>query len=134
MALTANQGIALGVSSPKKAAVVGTGVPTVGTNAMGIFIGSTVVVSGPQSVVGQFDILFRYAKSNMKALTGTPCVLHVALTENYSDIVMNGVSGNAPGNADIRLIIGAGVHGGDRSHFLNRTFKRLIEVLLERNK
>jgi len=134
MALTVNQGILLGTSSPKKSATVAAGVPTVTTDTMGIFVGSTVAVNYPQAVVGQFELLFRYAKSNLKDLTGTPCVLHVALTENYNDIVMNGAAGTAPGNADIRLIIGAGVHDGDKSHFLNRTFRRLIEILLEENK
>lgn len=134
MALTANQGIVLGTSSPKKSATVGTGAPTVGTNAVGIFIGSTVVVGRPQSVIGQFELLLRYAKTNLKDLTGTPCVLHVSLAGSYSGIVVNGTAGTAPGNGDIRLIIGAGVHSGAKSHFLNRTYKRLIEVLLEENK
>lgn len=134
MGLTVNQGIVLGASSPKKSATVGTGAPTVAAGTVGIFIGSTVAVNQPQFVIGQFELLFRYAKTNLKALTGTPCVLHIALTENYKDVVMNGTSGTAPGNADIRLIIGADVHGGDKSHFLNRTFRRLIERLLEENK
>jgi hypothetical protein len=134
MAKKPNQSVVLGISSPKKSAVVSTGTPTVTTNQMGIYIGANVDVAKPESIIGQFELLFRYAKTNLKSLTGTPCVLHVALSENYKDIVVNGSSGNAPGNTHIRLIIGAGVTTGDRSHFLNRTYKRLIERLLEENK
>lgn len=134
MALTADQGVKLGASKPKTSAVVAATAPTITTDEMAIYIGAAVPVSNPQQIVGQLDLLYRYAKNNLPSLTGTPCVLHVALAGSGNDIVMNGTVGTAPGTGDIRLLIGAGVHTGDKSHFLNRTFKRLVEVLLESNK
>lgn len=130
----ANRSIKLGASSPKTKAVFGTAAPTVAAGEMGIYTGSAIATSNPQWIVGQFDILYRYAKNNLKNLTGTPCVLHMALGESASSIVVNGTAGTAPGTSDIRLIIGANIHGGDKSHFLNRTFRRLIEAYLEDNK
>lgn len=130
----ANRSVKLGASNPKTKAVVANGVPTVATGELGIYTGSAIATSNPQWIVGQFDLLYRYAKTFLKDLTGTPCVLHMPLGGNYSDVVVNGTAGDAPGTSDIRLIIGAGIHGGDKSHFLNRTFRRVIEAYLEDNK
>lgn len=130
----ANRSVKLGVSSPKTKVVVDDGAPTVAAGELGIYTGSAISTSNPQWIVGQFHHLYRYAKSNIKDLTGTPCVLHMPLGGGYSDIVMNGTEDTAPGTSDIRLIIGANIHNGDKSHFLNRTFRRVIEAYLEDNK
>lgn len=134
MALASNTHIVLGVSEPKTKAVVGSDTPTVAASDMGILLGTSVNLSNLQAVVGALYLLLRYAKTNLKDLTGTPCTLHLNVEDGYSGVVVNGTAGTAPGATSIVLYIGADVHTGAKSHFLDRTFKRLIELLLQEAK
>lgn len=132
MSLAANSSIELDIHTPKKDATVnnGTGAPTVGADEIAIFAGASVPIDGFQQNIGDFIKLHRYAQSHMVSLSGSPCTVHISSGGSDRDIEINGT----PGVGDLVLYIGANVHGNEQSHFLDRTFKRLVERWLEETK
>jgi len=128
MTMTADTHVALGASSPKTAARVGTGSFTLGANEVAIKIGSSVSVANPQEVIGALEHLYRFAKSNISDYT-SDTVFSVSLDGSDSDIV---TTGHAVGL--VSLYVDSAVLTGDKSHFLHRTYKRVIERLLEESK
>lgn len=130
MAIANNSSITLGASEPKKDAVVAVGVPTVAAGDVAIWAAADVPENLPQTTIGAFHALFRYAKTNIKDLTGTPAIVHMPFDGLASEIELNGT----PTTDEVRLHIGADIHGGDKSHFMHRTFIRLIERWLEEDK
>lgn len=128
MAITADTHIQLGVSSPKKSATVGTGTITLGANEVAIKVGSSVPVGNTQQIVGDFEKLYRFAKTDIKNVTADT-VYSIPLGGSDLDIVK---SGHAVGL--ISLYIDTAILTGDKSHFLHRTYKRLIERFLEEAK
>ena len=132
MSLAANSSITLNKHTPKKDATVnnGTGAPTTGTDDVSIWAAANIDPYLGQQLVGDFTKLHRWAQSTMVSLTGTPAIVHMPLGGSDADIELNGT----PTADELRLEIGAGIHGPDQSHFLDRTFKRLIERWLEETK
>lgn len=128
MAISADTHIQLGVHKPKKSATVGTGAITLGANELAVKIGSALQVSRPGVYVGDFEKLYRYAKSYIKDHSATT-VFSISPGGSDNDIV---TSGHDTGL--LSLYVDAGVLAGDKSHFLHRTYKRLIERLLEEAK
>jgi hypothetical protein len=131
MPVTADTHVQLGVSSPKKSATVDTGTLTLGANEVAIKIGSAVPsgqLGNPQLLVGSFEKLFRFAKSFIKDYTGDT-VFSIPPGGGDGDIVTTGHT-----TALLSLYVDAAVIDGDKSHFLNRTFRRCIERLLEESK
>jgi hypothetical protein len=137
MAITANTRIKLGANKPKKDAVVdapGTA-PADDSNEIAISIGTAVDPLKTQSIIGDFEKLYRYAKTNLESLVptglaGTYAVVHIPAGGSDAAIVNDGT----PGTGDLTLEVGALVYGEDQSHFLHRTFKRLCERWLEESK
>lgn len=128
MTMTADTHVALGSSSPKTAARVGTGAFTLGANEVAVKIGSSVSVANPQQVIGALEKLYRFAKSNISAYTADT-VFSIPLNGGDVDIV---TTGHAVGL--VSLYVDSTVLTGDKSHFLHRTYKRCIERLLEESK
>jgi len=131
--LLANTRIKLGASSPKKDAVVAQPGTAAGANEVAIWAAADCPENLTQTLVGGFQELFDHAKSNMPAIAAsvaTPTVVHMPYNGSISDIEIDGT----PTAGEIRLEIGQTIGSGQRSHFLNRTFKRLIERLLEESK
>jgi len=123
----ANTSIALDAHSPKKDAVVAIGAPTVAENTVAIWAGANINPDLTQSIVGGFQLLKAFALSS---LGGTSVArVHMPLGGGSADCRINGVV-----TAD-ELVIEMGQNLGsnetDRSHFIDRTVKRLIEVWLE---
>jgi len=132
MALLPNTSIKLGIHEPKKNAVVAQPGTDPGANEIRIYMPVGVAVNLTQNLVGDFHKLHRMAQTVLKDLDGTipPDIVAMELGGSDNDILINGVLGDS----EIRLEIGAYTGAGDRSHFLDRTFKRLIERLLEEAK
>ena len=128
-----NTSIVLGASSPKKDAVVAQpGLPAA-AGELRIWAAADCPERKTQQLVGSFTELFDFAKSNMpliEASVATPVVIHMPWNGNRSDITIDGV----PTSDEVRLEIGQDIATGQKSHFLNRTFKRLIERWLEEAK
>lgn len=125
MAITADTHVQLGVSKPKTAATVATGALTLGANEVAIKVGSAVSVANTQQIIGDFEKLYRYAKSNIAAHTADT-VFSIPLGGSDADIVTTGHA-----TTMLSLYVDAEVLTGDKSHFLHRTYKRLVELLLE---
>jgi hypothetical protein len=135
MPLEANTRITLSASSPKTKAVIG----DVGTAPVGdevsIWAALNVDLSNGQAVVGAFQDLLDYAKSNMPAIAAagdgsTAVQLHKRVAFGDRDIDIDGI----PTAEEVRLDIGPDVYSGQKSHLLNRTVARLIELWLEEYK
>lgn len=120
----ANQSITLESSAPKKDAVIATGAPTVGVTAVAIWAGANINPNLVQSIIGGFEVLHRYAQTNLPKVANT---VQMPLGGSEADIVLNGV----PTADDLVLEIGTTVKGKSQSHFVDRTFKRLREAWLE---
>lgn len=129
MPIADNTRIKLDVYKSKKNYVAAAPGTIAGTDEVAIWAGSAINADLTQSIVGGFHQLHSYAQSHLKDLTGTPAILHLAFGAGDT-----GITVGAGGTGDLTLEIGAGVHGGDRSHYLDRTFKRLIEAWLEESK
>lgn len=128
MAVAADTHIQLGISKPKKDATVGTGTLTLGASELAIKIGSALQVTRPLVYVGDFEKLFRYAKMDIKNVT-SDTTYSITPGGGDSDIVKTGHT-----TGTLSLYIDTAVLTGDKSHFLHRTYKRLIERLLEEAK
>ena len=131
--LTANTSIKLGVNTPKKDAVVATGTPVTAANEITLWAKGASAALETQVIRGYFDSLLDYAKSNMPALADSvadPVVVSMPLDGGDPSIVIDGT----PGAADFVLEVGTNVAGGSKSHFLNRTHKRICERWLEQAK
>ena len=128
MAVAADTHIQLGISKPKKDATVGTGALTLGASELAIKIGSALQVTRPLIYIGDFEKLYRYAKADIKNVTAdTTYSITPGGADN--DIVKTGHT-----TGTVSLYIDSAVLTGDKSHFLHRTYKRLIERLLEEAK
>src|SRR6056297_1058797 len=128
MAITADTHVQLGVSKPKSDATVGTGSFTLGASEIALKVGSAVDVSNTQQIVGDFEKLHRYAKANISERTANT-TYSMPLGGSDFDIAITG-----HGTGVLSLYVSSEVMDGDKSHFLTRTFKRLIERLLEEAK
>lgn len=132
-----NTRIKLGASKPKKDAVVDTPGTPAATDEVAIWAASAIDEAFTQQIVGDFHKLYRFAKSNMPAIAaaaaGEPMVqVYMPLGGSDTQIVI-GAPGT-PSAGDVRLEIGAQVAAGSKSHFLHRTFIRLVERWLEESK
>lgn len=121
-----NTTFTLNVHFPKKDTVLTTGVDqsAINPNEVAIFI-PTFAVDRPQWFVGQLKSMFDYGLTNMRQ-GWTSISAGVAAPE----------SGFAIDAADeplatLYIIIGANIRDKQQTHFFDRTFKRLIERLLE---
>lgn len=133
MAIPNNTSIVLGVSKPKKDAVVAQPGLAATASEIRIWAAADVDEAKTQSVVGDFWKLFRYAKSNMPAIQASiadPVIVHMPSGGSDVQIEIDGT----PTAGEVRLEIGTDVAGGSKSHFLDRTFKRLVERWLEESK
>ena len=131
--IAANTRIKLGVSKPKKDAVVAAPGTAAAASEVAIWAGSLIDPNQTQSIIGGFYQLFNYAKSNMPAIeasVATPVIVHMVLGAGDSDIEIDGT----PTATEIRLEIGQDTATGSKSHFLHRTFIRLLERWLEESK
>jgi len=128
MALTADTHVQLAVSSPKKSATVGTGALTLGANEVAIKVGSSVDIANITAVIATFQKLFDFAKTDLKNVTADT-VWSMPVGGAQSSIVK---TGHAVGLCS--LYADTAILTNDYSHFLNRTFKRCIERLLEESK
>lgn len=117
--------VQLGASSPKSSATVATGALTLGANEVAIKVGSAVSVSNTQQIIGDFEKLFRYAKTNIDSATADT-TFSIPLGGSDFDIVTTGHT-----TSMLSLYVDTAIMDGNKSHFLNRTFKRCIELLLE---
>lgn len=136
-----NTRISLGASSPKKDAVISGifDVPADDSDTISIFLddtgGTRLDLTNIQRIVGTVMVLLKYAKTNLHNLQPT------GLAGTYTYLVAQPGSGEAGvrlndtlQDGDITLDIGAQVYEGAKSHFLDRTVKRLIERFLEEQK
>ena len=116
----------------EKDAVVAAPGTAAANDEVAIWAGANINPALTQSIVGGFHQLFNYAKSNMPAIAAgnTPVVVHMVLGAGDSDIEIDGT----PTADEIRLEIGPDVAAGSKSHFLHRTFLRLVERWLEESK
>ena len=133
MAIANNTSIKLGVSKPKKDAVVESPGTAAAASELRIWAAAGVDEALTQSIAGDFWKLFRYAKSNMPAIeasVATPVVVHMPAGGGDPDIEIDGV----PTTDELRLEIGQDTATGSKSHFMDRTFKRLVERWLEESK
>ena len=128
MPITADTHVQLGASSPKKDATVATGVLTLGANEVAIKVGSSVSVSNTTAIVATFQKLFDFAKTDLKNVTADT-TWSMPVGGSASSIVK---TGHAVGLCS--LYVDTAILANDQSHFLNRTFKRCIERLLEESK
>lgn len=128
-----NTSIKLGVSKPKKDAVVESPGTPAAASELRIWAAAGVDEALTQSIVGDYWKLYRYAKSNMPAIAASvadPVIVHMPAGGGDSDISLDG----SPTTDEVRLEIGSETATPSKSHFLERTFKRLVERWLEESK
>lgn len=125
MAITSDTHVQLGASKPKTDATIATGVLTLGADEVAIKVGSSVSVANTQQIIGDLEKLYRYAKTNIGS-AATTTTFSIPLGGSDYDIV---TTGHAVGL--VSLYVHADIMNGNKSHFLHRTFKRCIELLLE---
>jgi hypothetical protein len=130
MPIAPNTSIKLNIHDPKKDAIVGTAGPGTTGSDVSIWAGNNIDPQLTQSIVGGFRQLLRFAKENLHDLSGTPAVVHMPIGGGVPDMDVNGT----PTAQELRLHIGAEAYTGGRSHFLDRTFKSLLERWLEESK
>ncbi len=133
MPIPNNTRIRLGVSKPKKDAVVAQPGTPATAGEIAIWAAAGVDENLTQSNIGDFWKLFRAAKSNMPIIAASindPVIVHMPSGGGDNDVVLDGT----PTSDDLRLEIGSEVAAGSKSHFLDRTFKRLLERWLEESK
>ena len=130
MPIAANTAIKLNIHRAKKDATIHIAAPGTADDFVSIWAGSTINPALTQSIVGGFRQLARYAKANLGSITGDPAVVHMPLGGSEPSIEVNG----APGTDHLRIHVGATAHGTGASHFLDRTFKALIDRWLEESK
>lgn len=118
--------VVLGASKPKKDAVIAQVAPTVDTGEVGIYVDNTGFTDNPQQLVGDLHKLFRWMKSNLNKQ-----IAQIEMPIGGSDPqIVPGIGGAGK----VALYFGTVLLAGEKSHFLDRTFKRLIEVALEEYK
>ena len=120
----ANTSIKLDVHSPKKAAVVATGAPTVAATEVAVWAGANINPNLVQSIIGGYEALNAYALTNIANITA---VVQMPLGGGSGSVVPDGT----PDADSIMLYVGSDIVAKQQSHFLDRTFKRLREVWLE---
>ena len=131
MALTGDDHFILDINSAPKTVTQGTGDPTLtaGDDDVSIWINTATNIGLLQSIVGDLKKCHRWILSNN---------LKESAIETWASIPVGGsdndIAATAPGAGEVGVLVGATTHAGDRSHFLDRTFKRLIEKLLEAGK
>lgn len=128
MAIVADTHVMLGVSSPKKSATVATGALTLAANSMAIKVGSSVDAGNVQAIIGDIEKLYRFALTRIAKVSGTTTV-SIIPGKGDSGIVLTG-----HGAGLVTLYIHADILANNKSHFLHRTYKRLVERLLEEAK
>ena len=101
---------------------------TLGADELAIKIGSALQVTRPGVYVGDFEKLYRFAKTNIKNYTADT-TFSITPGGSDSDIVTTGHL-----TTTVSLYVDTAILTGDKTHFLGRTFKRLIERLLEESK
>lgn len=133
MAIANNTRIRLGVAKPKKDAIVAAAGTAATASEVAIRAGSSVDEALTQTIIGDYWKLFRFAKSNMRlieASVAAPVVVWMPIGGSDNDITIGvGIT-----TASVGLEIGQDTATGSKSHFLDRTFKRLIERWLEESK
>jgi len=125
MAIDANQHIILGIHEPKKDAVVGTGAPTVGDDEIAIWSNTADNNNLTTHTIATYRTLFRAAMEGLK-----DGAIGIAVS-GVIDTSVHNVAVAAPNVGELGLYIGATTADGDRSHFFDRTLKRLLERWLE---
>ena len=133
MTIPVNTSIKLDIHKPKKDAVVDQPGTAAGASEIRIWAAGTVPPALTQSIIGDFEKLFRMAKSKMPLVAvdaNDPVIIWMPLGGSDNDIAIDG----NPTSDTIRLEIGSDTAKGERSHFLNRTFTRLTERWLEESK
>ena len=130
-ALTGNDHFILGINSPPKDHTQGTGDPTLtaGDNDISIWINTPPNINMFQQLVGDLHKLNRWVLSNSLKPNDAETWAAIPVGGDDSDIVVA-----PPGAGEVGLLVGAFTHAADRSHFLDRTFKRLLEKFLEASK
>jgi hypothetical protein len=123
MPIAANTSIKLSIYGQKKDAIVGTAGPGTTGFDVSIWAGNNINPQQTQSIVGGFRQLLRHAKANLHNLSGTPAVIHMPIGGGIGDMEINGT----PDAGELRLHVGATAYAGGRSHYLDRTFKCLLE-------
>ncbi len=133
MPIPVNTRIRLGVSKPKKDAIVAQPGTPATASEIAIWAAGTVPPELTQSLIGDFWKLFRMAKSNMPVIAASvadPVIIWMPLGGSDNDVSIGG----SPTSDTLRLEIGSETAAGSKSHFLDRTFKRLLERWLEESK
>jgi len=122
-----NTSIALNVHKPKKDAVSAIGAPTVNADDVAIWAGANINPGLVQSIIGGFDKLVRYTLNQMSGQT--IATVHMPLGGGDNDIVVGGL----PTADDLVVEFGQNLtaNGTQRSHYIDRTWKRLREAWLE---
>lgn len=131
MSIPLETSITLDIHSPKKDAVVATGAPTVGDNDVALYVAPIPDSTDElltQSTVGDFRKLLRYALSTLSVHTGA-VALEIPMGGGDNDIQTA-----VPTAGSACLYVGADLVDGGQSHYIDRTFKRLIERWLEEAK
>lgn len=133
MPLSSNTSVTLNAHEPKKNATLATdGLHTTGATDMTLWASAGVEVGNRTEVIATFETLLAYALTELKnmAPSAAPTIVHGPLSASDSQIAIDGV----PVSTDCRIEIGADLVNKQQSHFIDRTFKRLREVMLEASK
>jgi hypothetical protein len=128
---TPNVSIELGIHSPKKDAVVYLAAPSIAASEVAIHCPTGVNQNLTQSVVGTFRAMLAFALSSQAAYAGAiaDTVISCPLGGGAGDCVLDGT----PAATDLLLVIGLDAAATSKSHFIDRTVKRLLERWLEQN-
>jgi hypothetical protein len=128
MTIIANTSVKLDAHSPKKDAVVTQLAPVAGVNEVGVWIPTGANLNLAQFYIGSLQNLCDMALTQLK---DGPVLLVVPIGGGDPQIVIDGI---APVSGEVGLYIGADLAAKGQSHFIKRTFDRVIERLLEEGK
>jgi hypothetical protein len=125
MTINVSQSIALGYNEPKKDAVVAIGAPTVGDDDVAIWGNTLTHVEMTTQTIATYRTLFRALMERLK--DGEIAAVY----SGPIDVSVQNAVAAAPGLDELGVYVGAGIADGDRSHFFDRTLKRVCERWLE---
>ena len=128
MTISADTSIILDVHSPKKDATIGEGTPDLALLPNSVAIWANGIAKPEfttQTIASWWDIYSAVADESKRGGAG------ILIASSTIDAAESEVDFGPPVTGSIGLYVGADVHSNARTHFLDRTLKRLCERWLE---
>ena len=131
MAIIPGSSINLGAHEPKKSAVINAVAVSATANEVALVFGAEIEPGKIQSMVGSLEVVLRELLNNLVDHEAAAGVVELSVPVGGGNARVG--SGTPSGNG-VGLSVGQTLCSKQQSHFIDRTFKRLIERMLEDSK